>query len=96
MRCEAELKHPDGEIDVAGVISRLGGDCVARYLAGSPSGRDLRRLVGAEVVRELCVEIAGETRESFSVYEKSTGRQFRQGFRMKALDTKGLDGNRGL
>lgn len=78
LRCDAALKHPGGGgINVARVVTRLGGDCVALYLAGGPLGQELRRLVEAEGVQGIGVEIAGETRESFSVYEKSTGRQFR-------------------
>ncbi|MGN6650770.1 1-phosphofructokinase family hexose kinase [Trinickia sp.] len=78
LRCDAALKHPGGGgINVARVITRLGGDCVALYLAGGPLGRELRRLLEEEDVLGVCAEIADETRESFSVYEKSTGRQFR-------------------
>lgn len=78
LRCDAALKHPGGGgINVARVVARLGGDCIALYLAGGPLGQELRGLVDAQGVRGLCVEIAGETRESFTVYEKSTGRQFR-------------------
>lgn len=78
LRCDAPLKHPGGGgINVARVISRLGGDCLALYPAGGPLGQELRRLVALEGVRGRCVDIAGETRESFSIYEKSTGRQLR-------------------
>jgi 6-phosphofructokinase 2 len=78
LRCDAALKHPGGGgINVARVVARLGGDCTAVYLAGGPLGQELRRLVEAEAVHGVCVEIGDETRESFSVYEKSTGRQYR-------------------
>jgi 6-phosphofructokinase 2 len=78
LRCGPALKHPGGGgINVARVVSRLGGDCVAVYLAGGPLGQELRRLVDEERVRGVAIEIADETRESFSVYERSTGRQFR-------------------
>jgi 6-phosphofructokinase 2 len=78
LRCDAALKHPGGGgINAARVITRLGGDCTALYLAGGPLGQELRRLVDAEGVRALTTEISDETRESFAVYEKSTGRQFR-------------------
>lgn len=78
LRCGPALKHPGGGgINVARVVQRLGGDCLAVYLAGGPLGEELRRLVDAEGVQGLCIEIADETRESFSVYERSTGRQFR-------------------
>ncbi|RDU99360.1 1-phosphofructokinase family hexose kinase [Trinickia dinghuensis] len=78
LRCDAALKHPGGGgINVARMINRLGGDCIALYLAGGPLGQELCQLIEAEGVRGQCIEIAGETRESFAVYEKSTGRQFR-------------------
>ncbi len=79
LRCDAALKHPGGGINVARVITRLGGDCAALYLAGGPLGQELRRLVETEGVRGLCTDIEDEdeTRESFAVYERSTGRQFR-------------------
>lgn len=78
LRCDAALKHPGGGgINVARMIERLSGDCVALYLAGGALGQELCRLVDEDGVRGLCIEIAGETRESFAVCEKATGRQFR-------------------
>ncbi len=78
LRCTAPQRFPGGGgINVARVIQRLGGDCVALYLAGGLVGQQLRQLVADEHVPSLGMAIAGETRESFSVLETSTGREFR-------------------
>lgn len=78
LRCTAAIFHPGGGgINVARVVHRLGGDCLALYLAGGVNGRRLRQLLDLEQVRSHCIEIAGETRESFSVHEMSSGRDFR-------------------
>jgi 6-phosphofructokinase 2 len=78
LRCDAAFKHPGGGgVNVARMISRLGGDCRALYLAGGTMGQELCSLLDTEHVAGQPIRIAGETRESFSVYEKSTGRQFR-------------------
>ena len=78
LRCTAARFDPGGGgINVARVIHRLGGDCLALYPAGGASGQHLRRLLDAEGVPSRCVDIAGDTRESFTVRERSTGRDFR-------------------
>lgn len=78
LRCSAPLRHPGGGgINVARVVQRLGADCVALYPVGGAQGQQLRQLLAQEQVSSSCVEIAGETRESFSVRETSSGREFR-------------------
>lgn len=78
LRCSAVQRHPGGGgINVARVVQRLGGDCVALYPAGGATGQLLRQLLDQEQVTSLCVEIADETRESFSVYEASSGHEYR-------------------
>ncbi|SAL64024.1 1-phosphofructokinase family hexose kinase [Caballeronia humi] len=78
LRCSAARRDPGGGgVNVARVVQRLGGDCVAVYLAGGPLGHTLRQLLEAEFVASACIEIAEETRENFSVRETSTGREFR-------------------
>lgn len=81
MRCTHAQRDPGGGgINVARVIHRLSGDsggCVALYLAGGAAGQMLRELLDAEHVKGVCIEIAGETRENFSVHETSTGREYR-------------------
>lgn len=78
LRCGPAQRHPGGGgINVARVLQRLGADCVALYPAGGPAGALLRQLLDAEQVRSHCVPIAAETRESFSVHELATGRDWR-------------------
>lgn len=62
------------------VIQRLEGaraGCLALYLAGGVTGDLLEQMLAAERVSSRRLSIAGETRENFSVKERSTGREFR-------------------
>lgn len=78
LRCGVPQKHPGGGgVNVARVVHRLGGDCAALYPAGGASGDLMRQLLNDEGVTSICVGIAGETRESFSVNERSTGQEYR-------------------
>lgn len=81
LRCETATRHPGGGgINVARVIQRLDGasaHCLALYLAGGVAGDLLEQLLAAERVDCRRLHIAGETRENFSVKERSTGREFR-------------------
>ena len=78
LRCTAAILHPGGGgINVARVLHRLGGDCLALFPAGGANGQRLRQLIDQEQVRSYSIPIAGETRESFSVHEQSSGRDFR-------------------
>ncbi|HWI81122.1 1-phosphofructokinase family hexose kinase [Ramlibacter sp.] len=78
LRCDAPQRHPGGGgINVARVVHRLGGDCAALYPAGGPTGRTLRGLLDQEQVSSHCIAIAGDTRESFTVHERASGRDWR-------------------
>ena len=78
LRCAPSQRFPGGGgINVARVIQRLGGDCVALYLAGGVVGQQLRHLIALEHLPSLGLAIGGETRESFSVVETSSGREYR-------------------
>ena len=69
LRCTSAIFHPGGGgINVARVMHRLGGDCLALYPFGGVNGQGLRRLLEQEQVRSHGVAIAGETRESFAVH----------------------------
>jgi 6-phosphofructokinase 2 len=46
-------------------------------MAGGSTGRLLDRLLQREGVERICVPIAGETRVSVTVYERSTGHEYR-------------------
>ncbi|WP_296226585.1 1-phosphofructokinase family hexose kinase [Ralstonia sp. UBA689] len=78
MRCTPARSDPGGGgINVARVVHRMGGDCLALYLAGGPVAERLGRLLTAEGLPFEALQIEGETRENFSVTEASTHREFR-------------------
>jgi len=78
MRCAATRLDPGGGgINVARVIQRLGGRTLSIYAAGGPTGKAYRQLIEAAHIPALVVPILGSTRESFTVDETSTGKQFR-------------------
>ena len=78
LRCSAPQRHPGGGgINVARVIQRLQGHCVALYPAGGASGVLFSNLLASERVTSLCIPIAGETRESYTVHENATGKEYR-------------------
>lgn len=78
LRCDIPRRHPGGGgINVARVVHRLAGDCAALYPAGGVNGELIQRLLDEEGVNSICMVIAGETRESFSVSESSTGLEYR-------------------
>ena len=78
LRCEAPHIHPGGGgINVARVLHRLGADVQAVFPAGGATGQRLHRLLQDEGVPERMLAIEGETRESFTVHERQTGREYR-------------------
>ena len=78
LRCATAATHPGGGgINVARVMHRLGSDCEALYLAGGATGQRLRQLLDREQVRQHVIPIAGDTRESFSAHETSSGLDYR-------------------
>ncbi len=78
MRCQPAQTHAGGGgINVARVVHRLGGDCLALFPAGGAHGALLHQLLQADQVPCLVTPIEQDTRESFSVLELSTGQQLR-------------------
>jgi 6-phosphofructokinase 2 len=78
LRCAPARQHPGGGgINVARVIQRLGGDVVAIYPTGGTGGQLLRGLTEREGVRSACIPASEETRQDFTVFEESTGQQYR-------------------
>jgi 6-phosphofructokinase 2 len=78
LRCEEPRCDPGGGgVNVARVISRLGGDVTAVYTAGGPSGAMLERLLRAEGVASHVVLTHRPTRENFHVFEDETKQQYR-------------------
>jgi 6-phosphofructokinase 2 len=78
LRCSPPKRDPGGGgINVARVAHRLGGDVTAIYPIGGQIGKLLQRLVEREDIESLVTPSHVETRENFTVYEESTGEQYR-------------------
>jgi 6-phosphofructokinase 2 len=78
LRCRpAAIQPGGGGINVARAIRQLGGDAVACFPAGGPSGALVCDLLAAEGVRTLTTSVGAWTRENLNVLERSTNRQFR-------------------
>lgn len=78
LRCIAPTTDPGGGgINVARVMTRLGGAATAIFAAGGPNGRALEELLVAEGTRGQAIHISGSTRQSFTVFERSTQQQYR-------------------
>lgn len=78
LRGTSQRRDPGGGgINVARVVTRLGGDVSAIYPAGGAIGDLLRRLLDGEGIASHALTIAAETREDFFVHETCTGQQYR-------------------
>ncbi len=66
-----------GGVNVARVVSRLGGRAVAIYPAGGPSGQELQSLIRRDGVESLVVRIEASTRENFTVFDETTREEYR-------------------
>jgi 6-phosphofructokinase 2 len=78
IRTFAERYDPGGGgINVARVIRELGGDAFALYLAGGLTGQAFTRMVDAIGLQHRAIEIIGYTRLSHTVYERSSGQEYR-------------------
>jgi len=78
LRCGSARRDPGGGgINVARVLKRLGADVQALYPSGGALGELLRRLLDQEGVCGQTVPLVEETREDFTVFEHSTGLQYR-------------------
>src|SRR5512139_192878 len=78
LRGTSQRRDPGGGgINVARVVTRLGGEARAIYPAGGAMGTLLRRLLDDEGIASHALPIVGETREDFFVSETATGQQYR-------------------
>jgi 6-phosphofructokinase 2 len=89
--CQADEVHPvrkirtseerydpgGGGINVARVIRELGGEAIAVYLAGGVTGQVLNDMLERSGMQRRLVPIAGNTRVSHVVYERSSGQEYR-------------------
>lgn len=78
LRCESPSFEPGGgAVNVARAIRKLGGDSLLITMKGGPHGELLTKLIEAEGIRYRCIETEAWTRENLTVYEQSTGLQYR-------------------
>lgn len=78
LRCSAPRFDPGGGgINVARVVTHLGGAATAVFPTGGPAGAMIVQLLEAQKVPIAPVPIAGATRESFTVDEGRPGDQYR-------------------
>ena len=66
-----------GGINVSRVLRELGGETFAIYLAGGATGPVFDALIDAEGVPRKRIDISGHTRISNTVFETSSGHEFR-------------------
>ena len=78
LRCTDVRRDPGGGgINVARVVKRLGGHCRALYPAGGLAGSLLHRLLDEEGIASIPIDVAADTRESFTILEEANGDQYR-------------------
>ena len=78
LRCSEPRYDPGGGgINVARAVHALNGDALAIFPAGGSAGELICHLLTAEGVRYLAVPVAGFTRESFNIEDRSSGEQYR-------------------
>jgi 6-phosphofructokinase 2 len=78
LRCGPTVYDPGGGgVNVSRVLHRLTTPTRAVFVAGGLTGDFYTQLIEAEQVPYARIPIDGETRESFTVTESSTGKQYR-------------------
>lgn len=78
IRTSTETYDPGGGgINVTRVVKELGGESIAVYLAGGATGGVLDELLGSRGIARRRIPIAGNTRVSHLVFERSTGLEYR-------------------
>lgn len=78
LRCAPATLHAGGGgVNVARALRHLGEGALAIYPLGGLSGRTYRAVADASGVTSIVIPIAGETRESFTFGDRSTGAQYR-------------------
>ena len=80
LRCDPPEFHPGGGgINVSRAVKKLGGESRTIFTSGGGSGQMLNQLLEAENMDTKQIPISGLTRENLTIYENSTGLQFRFG-----------------
>ena len=68
-----------GGINICRAIKKLGGESLALYTSGGPTGEMLQFLLDQEGLTHRPVQVNGWSRENLIVLEESTGQQYRFG-----------------
>lgn len=66
-----------GGINVSRVLQRLGAATRAIFLAGGETGKALDGLLALAGLERTCIRTLGETRVSLTVFERSSGQEYR-------------------
>lgn len=78
--CSAPRFEPGGGgINVCRAIKKLGGESLALYPSGGPTGEMLQFLFDQEALNHRPVPVKGWSRENLIVLEEATGQQYRFG-----------------
>jgi 6-phosphofructokinase 2 len=78
LRCQDLHQEPGGGgINVSRAILRLGGESVACYPAGGPNGETIEEFLQEEGLDYQRILIKNWTRESWTIFEEETDRQYR-------------------
>jgi 6-phosphofructokinase 2 len=78
LRCDNPRRDPGGGgINVARAFHDLGGTVIAVFPAGGPTGLFLKEILRRKGIEFYDVAFKALTRESFSINETSTGKQYR-------------------
>ena len=89
IRCETpRYDAGGGGINVSKAISRLGGNSLAVFTSGGPTGTMLEDLVKKEAIAYQAIAIETLTRESFVAVDDNTNSQYRFGFTGGAISEK--------
>lgn len=80
LRCGPPSYEPGGGgINVSRAVKKLGGESVALYASGGPTGQMLEILLGREGLNHRPIPIGDWVRQNLIVMEESTNRQYRFG-----------------
>ena len=83
IRCdEPRFDAGGGGINVSKAISKLGGNSLAVFTSGGPSGKMLEELVRKDAIEYKAIEIGTWTRESFVAVDDNQQLKLRKNFNM--------------
>ncbi|MEQ1831039.1 MAG: 1-phosphofructokinase family hexose kinase, partial [Pirellula sp.] len=93
LRCSEPVYHPGGGgINVARAIHNLGGEATAYWTCGGVVGMLLKQLLDLESVPNVPIPIDGMTRENLTVFDESSGQQYRFGMPGAKLTAQTIQG----